>query len=80
MSDEATTYEEWRVTGDPGEGYPPYQFTWSPVNGHDDPEGSARGFLALLDSVHDLWRDGPHLHHRTVTATAWRAADERLSA
>lgn len=69
-----TTYEEWRVTGDPGPGFPPYAFTWSPVNSPNGPEAAARGFLALLDTVHDAWRDGPHLHKRTVTVTDWEDA------
>jgi hypothetical protein len=72
-----TTYEEWRVTGDPGEGFPPYAFTWSPFrNPHlgDDPEASARGFVRLVRS-HESWTDGPHLHKRTVTVTDWTEVD-----
>lgn len=67
--DHATTYEEWRVTGQPGRGYPPYEFTWSTLrNPHlGEAEGAARAFMAQeLD-----WDDGPHLHRRTVTITEW---------
>ncbi|MBM0235944.1 hypothetical protein JNW88_00380 [Micromonospora sp. ATA32] len=67
------TFEEWRVTGDPGGGYPPYEFTWSPMrNPHlGDPERGARGFLAAIESVGGRWADGPHLSRRTVTVTDW---------
>jgi len=72
-----TTYEEWRVSGrfsaDIGEKDEPYEFTWSP-HGHvryDDPEGSARAFLALAGSKAWGWTDGPHLHKHTVTVTDW---------
>lgn len=69
----AITYEEWRVTGHPGGNYPLYVFTWSPARGDDDPEGSARGFIKLVES-HERWMDGPHLHRRTVTMTDWEDA------
>lgn len=67
-----TTYEEWRVTGDPGGGFPLYEFTWSPMrNSHlGDPEAGARGFVALIESVGG-WPEGPYLSHRTVTVTEW---------
>lgn len=66
------TYIEWRVTGDPGGGFPPYDFTWSPFrNPHlGDAEAGARGFISLIAS-HDGWPDGPHLQKRTVTVTDW---------
>lgn len=70
-----TTYEEWRVTGEPGEGYPPYEFTFSPVRGESDPEAKARGFVALIGSVGEVWAVGPHLHRRTVTVTEWAEVD-----
>ena len=69
-----TTYEEWRVTGNPGEGFPPYTFTFSPIRGDQDPEKSARGFVALVRDVSD-WADGPHLHWRTVTVTDWQETE-----
>jgi hypothetical protein len=71
-----TTYEEWRVTGEPGQGYRPYSFTWSPSTrpGLHDLEGEARGFIALLKDVGETWIDGPHLHKRTVTVTDWHDA------
>lgn len=71
-----TTYEEWRVTGDLGDDYPPYEFTWSPRrNPHlGDPEAGARGFIALVADTGCAWPDGPHLHKRTVTVTDWEPA------
>ena len=69
-----TTYEEWRVTGHPGEGFGLYVFTWSPMRGDDDPERTARGFITLVRK-HEAWADGPHLHKRTVTVTDWQEAE-----
>jgi hypothetical protein len=66
------TYDEWRVTGRPGIGYPPYNFTWSPARGDQDAEFHARGFISLHGN--DAWIDGPHLHRRTVTVTEWEQA------
>lgn len=70
-----TTYEQWRITGNPGPGFPPYAFTWT--NQPDargrvttDPEAEARDFTRLMRE-HDSWTDGPHLHKRTVTVTEW---------
>jgi hypothetical protein len=73
---EPGTYEEWRVTGLPGQGYPPYAFTWSLLrNPHlGDPETGARGFMATIPAFTEHWEDGPHLSHRTVTVTAWEDA------
>lgn len=71
-----TSYEEWRVTGDPGGGFPPESFTWSPVGppAWEFPESEARNFMRLIESVGG-WPDGPHLHRRTVTVTEWEEAD-----
>lgn len=69
------TFDEWRVTGNPGHGYPLYDFTWSPDrNPHlGDPEAGARGFVELITAHHaDPWDAGPHLHHRRVTRTPWK--------
>lgn len=68
------TFEEWRATGNPGGGYPPYEFTWSPMlNPHlGDPERGARAFAAAMS---DKWDDGPHLRRRTVTVTGWENVD-----
>jgi len=70
---EPTTYEEWRVTGQPDGGYPPYDFTWSPFrNPHlGECEAGARGFVAGIRK-YGTWPDGPHLSRRTVTVTEWR--------
>jgi hypothetical protein len=67
LTDEhARTIDEWRVTGEPGHGYPSYRFTFR-SDSHEDPEASARKFAELgVD-----WADGPHLSHRTVTYSAW---------
>lgn len=70
-----TTFEEWRVTGEPGRGYPPYRFTWtadadSYGSQCPDPESAARSFV---EAVRD-WDNGPHLHRRTVTRTEWEPA------
>ncbi|GAB1642551.1 hypothetical protein [Krasilnikovia sp. MM14-A1259] len=71
-----TTYEEWRVTGDPGAGFPKYDFTWSPERNPDlgDPETGARKFVALIASCGG-WPDGPHLQRRTKTVTEWEAIE-----
>lgn len=75
VTDQAGSYEEWRVTGDPGGGFPPYNFVWSPFRnpGLGEGEAEARGFMKLIES-HGGWPDGPHLHHRTLTVTEWEAA------
>lgn len=73
------TFEEWRVTGDPGGGFPLYEFTFSPMRADPDPEAAARGLVALIAETGG-WPDGPHLHSRTVTVTAWKAENERVSA
>ncbi len=67
-----TTYEEWRVTGQPKGDYPPYEFTWSPLR-HDNPEREAKGYAALMRE-RGWWTDGPHLRKRTVTVTDWEDA------
>ena len=54
--------DEWRVTGDPGPGYPPYVYVWTD-------EKPARTFADEMRG----WVDGPHLHHRTVTYGPWEA-------
>jgi hypothetical protein len=71
-----TTYEEWRVTGEPGNGYPAYDFTWSRRQTPDqDPEKAARSFIELIaDGIG--WQDGPHLSRRTVTETEWEPVRE----
>lgn len=63
---EPRTVEEWRVTGEPGKGYPSYRFTFS-SDRYEHPEAAARGFV---ESVSD-WVDGPHLDHRTIAYWAW---------
>jgi hypothetical protein len=68
-----TTYEEWRVTGHPGDGYGLYHFTFSTQRGDTDPEAKARNFVRLILDGNQPWTDGPHLHKRTVTVTDWEA-------
>lgn len=67
--DQPRTIEEWRVTGDPGQGYPPYRFTFR-TGEYLEPELAARKWI---DFAKD-WTDGPHLSHRTVTYSAWEQA------
>jgi hypothetical protein len=69
------TYEEWRVTGNPGPGFPPYAFVWT--NQPDArgrvtprPDWEALDFVQLMRE-NDNWADGPHLHRRTVAVTDW---------
>lgn len=73
----STSYEEWRVTGQPnsyrGTDFPPYSFVWS-SRSDADPEAAARAFIAGIgrhQSELGGWDDGPHLCHRTVTVTDW---------
>jgi hypothetical protein len=61
--------EQWLVTGDPGQGYPPYDFTWSSAR-YDDPEFAARSFVDVI-RCRGGWPDGPHLACRTVITTPW---------
>jgi hypothetical protein len=65
-------FEEWRVTGTPGGGYPIYDFVWSPDrNPHlGDPEEAARHFVNMLTERH-AWKDGPHLWSRRVARGDW---------
>lgn len=68
------TYTEWRVTGDPGEGYPPYDYVWSPERfGGADQEKVARYFAS--HSVGWGWRDVPRLWRREVTRSEWREVE-----
>lgn len=74
------TWVEWRVTGDPGHGFPAYEFVWSryagPVEHRQNPEAAARAFVGLMHSEdHTPWVDGPHLSRRTVTRTQWEPVD-----
>jgi hypothetical protein len=77
-SDEVTVREEWLVTGDPGEPYPKYRFVFgSPgriAMGEDaDPAEAARKFVRGIErALTPPWKDGPHLHKRTVTETPWK--------
>lgn len=72
-----TVREEWMVTGEPGELFPSYRFVFgSPIrlaSGKDaDPEAAAREFVdGIENATAGPWREGPHLHKRTVTETPW---------
>lgn len=66
---------QWRITGQPDGGYPPYDYTWS----SSDPrwlgevaELCARGFL---HRVTPAWTDVTFTH-RTVTYSSWETADQ----
>lgn len=61
----ATSRVEWRVTGDPGPGYPPYAFTF-------ETETQAQGFVSLHRSTGTPWADGLHIERRRVTETPWQ--------
>lgn len=63
---------EWRVTGQPGEGYPEYDFTWSPLLGNThggSAETLARQFMTM-NSIRQ-WEDGPHLWSRKIVFSGW---------
>jgi len=68
------TREQWRVTGEPGGGFPPYSFTWPRPGVPEDAEQAARHFIAPILARGD-WADGPHLSRRTVYEGAWRSVD-----
>lgn len=70
----STTYEEWRVTGDANGGGP--DIVWSPVGplAWKFPENEARNFVRSVES-RGGWPNGPRLHRRTVTVTAWEPVD-----
>jgi hypothetical protein len=66
---------QWRVTGQPDGGFPPYDFAWS----SDDrrwpgtaAEVVARGFVARATGS---WT-GVELLHRTITYSRWERASE----
>lgn len=65
-ADQPRTIDEWLVTGQPGDGYPPYLYTWR-SDEYADPEAWARAHIGLMGD----WVDGPHLAHRTVTYSGW---------
>lgn len=73
-TDEIEEFEEWRVTGDPGHGFPYYGFTWSPDRNPQlgDPETAARTFVAGIAKLPTRWVDGPHLSMRQVKRSKWR--------
>jgi hypothetical protein len=67
------TYKKWRITGDPGPGYPPYTYTWSSRENPDESaaEHSARAFLARIQGLARSWERGQFLHCQTITESAW---------
>jgi hypothetical protein len=67
-TDGAEVTEEWRVTGDAGEPYGPYDFTWYPGL-WGNPEVEAREFtrrIAVQGSIKDM-----ELTHRTIITGPW---------
>lgn len=85
MSHAAGTYDEWRVTGWPGDGYDTYEFVWSErLNPHllvaGSAEAQARAFVTVIRSHvasgQISWRDGPHLGRRAVTIGEWEEVTE----
>jgi hypothetical protein len=70
-----TVVHEWRVIGDPGPGFPPYDFTWrseGPEPSENEAEQNARTFLTLIG---ETWNRPPSLAHRTVTYSPWEDAE-----
>ena len=75
---------EWRVTGEPGQGYPSYSFTWRSGDDRwptpEQAEAAARAFVAQFPKMWnempslEPWVEGPDLSHRTVTYTDWESA------
>ena len=61
---------EWRVTGTPGPGQPPYSHTWPRPGRTEDAEKAAREFVAAVSRGRG-WEKGPHLHRRVIVATPW---------
>lgn len=74
--DPAREYEEWRVTGEPGHGYPTYEFVWSPLINPQlgDAKEAALAFIEKI-WIRDDWLIGPYLSHRTVTVTDWKTEE-----
>jgi hypothetical protein len=64
--DQPRMIDEWLVTGDPGNGYPPYRYTWR-SDEYAEPEAAARAYIDIVGE----WAAGPHLAHRTVTYSGW---------
>lgn len=72
-------HQEWRVSGDPGPEFGPYNFTWPRPGWVEDGEEQARALYNLItDGNHVPWVDGPYLHCRTVynDASPWLPAEE----
>jgi len=69
-------WDEWRVTGDPGGEFGAYSFIWSKARGDEQPEVPARLLMRRLEDQDEPWKDGPHLHRRTVTVTDWIPAPD----
>lgn len=72
---------EWRVTGEPGNGWPSYSHTWRSDRMYDD-SSRAEGALTLTaeqaarrfaESV-GPWDEGPAVSRRTVITTRWEDA------
>lgn len=65
---------EWRVTGEPGPGYPSYSYVWRSSDERwpspEEAEAAARKFAEVFSP----WVEGPFIHHRTVTYTDWEDA------
>jgi hypothetical protein len=82
-----TSYEEWEVTGEPGEAngvaFPPYRFVWSDARPWarqeegETAEHGARMFMAMVNKPESRypWVSGPFLKKRIVTHTEWEEVD-----
>ena len=70
MADD-TVIHEWRVTGQLGDEFDPYEYTWrSSDPAWPDAEAAA---WAFVDKLTGEWTD-VRVQHRTITATPWADA------
>ena len=69
-----SSYQEWRVTGQPDGDIEPYEFIFSPVATPQllDPQAAARAQQARLEALGVAWATGPDPHCRVVLHTGWQ--------
>lgn len=74
ITGDTEAFTEWRVTGEPGPGYPSYTFVYSPDRNPrlGDPETAAREAM----NVPIPWTAGPHLSMRWVVRGPWTPFSE----
>lgn len=77
MSDQPHVREEWEVTGEPGEPFPPYRFVFGDPNESNkdgSPEQRARDFVEIVRKGGG-WYDTIRLRSRVITESPWREED-----